>query len=100
MQDAASADTSLLSDAALFSGHEPNALRVLFHPARFGRCDMTASLLANAYCSVTPAKRMLGRAYTLFASRAYCHQYQAHGLEHADFEAAFARCEDACAVWR
>ena len=60
---------------------------------------MAATLLANASCAVVPAQRMLTRAYSMYASRAYCHQYAAHGLEEADFDAAFARVEDAVAAY-
>jgi tubulin delta len=93
------ADVSPLADRALYAPWAPEPLRVACQPARFGRCDMAAALLANASCGALPAQRMLPRAYSMFASRAYCHQYAAHGLEHVDFEAAFARVEDAVAAY-
>ena len=90
---------SQLSDRALYAPWAPEPLRVACHSAQFSRCDMTATLLANASCAVAPAQRMLTRAYSMYASRAYCHQYAAHGLEEADFDAAFARVEDAVAAY-
>ena len=98
-QDAAVADLSALSDRALYARWAPEPLRVACHPARFGRCDMSAALLANASCGAAPAARMLSRAYAMYATRAYCHQYATHGLELLDFEAAFARVEDAVAAY-
>lgn len=93
------ADVSPLSDRALFAPWAPEPLHVAYHSARFSRCDMAATLLANSSCAVAPAQRMLTRAYSMYASRAYCHQYAAHGLEEADFDAAFARVEDAIAAY-
>jgi hypothetical protein len=98
-QDAALADVSCLSDRALYAPWAPEPLKVACCATRFGRCDMTATLLANASCAALPAKRMLRRAYAMYASRAYCHQYAAHGLELGDFDAAFARVEDAAAAY-
>ncbi len=89
----------MLADRALYAPWAPEPLRVACQPTRFGRCDMSATLLANAACAALPAQRMLSRAYAMYASRAYCHQYAAHGLELADFDAAFARVEDAVAAY-
>ena len=88
-----------LSDRALYSRAAPAPLHVACQPVRFGRCDMAATLVANASCGAAPAARMLRRAYAMFASRAYCHQYAQHGLELHDFEVAFARVEDAVAAY-
>ena len=98
-QDSVLADVSQLADRALYAPWAPEPLRVTYHSTRFSRCDMAATLLANASCAVVPAQRMLTRAYSMYASRAYCHQYAAHGLEEADFDAAFARVEDAVAAY-
>lgn len=42
---------------------------------------------------------MLARAYGMFASRAYVHQYSAHGIGEGFLEAAFARVEDVDAAY-
>lgn len=99
-QDAATADVSLLADRALYARWQPDPLRCAASPVRLARCDMAATLVANASCAAAPAARALPRAYDLFAARAYVHQYAAHGLADADFEAAFARVEDVLAAYR
>ncbi len=98
-QDAATADVSSLAERPIYTRWAPEPLSVAWHPARFARCEMAATLLANAACAAAPAQRMLHRAYAMYASRAYCHQYAAHGLEEAHFDAAFARVEDAVAAY-
>jgi hypothetical protein len=43
---------------------------------------------------VAPLRRMQDRGYRLASSRAYLHQYEAHGLEEGQLLAAFAGIED------
>lgn len=88
-----------MTDRALYTPLAPEPLRVACQPVQFGCYDMSATLLANSSCAAAPARRMLRRAYAMYASRAYCHQYAAHGLEEAHFDAAFARVEDALAAY-
>jgi len=94
-KDAGVADVTGLADAALFSTLEQEPLSVAWHPSRFSRYEMAASLLANSSCVVQPAQRVLDRARSMFSVRAYCWQYEAHGLSLADFETAFRRVDDA-----
>lgn len=42
---------------------------------------------------------MLERAYSMFASRAYVHQYAAHGISADYLESAFARIVDLNAAY-
>jgi len=90
---------SSLTERRLYAPWAPQPLSVAWQPARFARCDMAATLLANSACAAVPAQRMLHCAYAMYSSRAYCHQYAAHGLEEAHFDAAFARVEDAVACY-
>lgn len=85
---------SVLRERLLYSPWMPQPLTVGYSPARFCRCDMAASLVATASTAAAPAARMLERAYRMYATRAYCHQYAAHGMEAAHFDAAFAHVED------
>ena len=55
---------------------------------------MAATVVSNGLAAAQPPARMLGRAYAMFGSRAFVHQYEAHGVEAASFEEAFARVED------
>ena len=45
-------------------------------------------------------ERMLIKAYDMYASRAYTHQYTQQGMPPGDFENAFAQVEDCLAHYR
>jgi hypothetical protein len=49
--------------------------------------------------AVAPLGRMQERGYRLASSRAYLHQYAAHGLEEGQLLAAFAGVEDTLAAY-
>ena len=98
-QDAATADVSVVQERRLYTPWVPQPLSVACSPAPFSRCDMAASLVATVSSAATPAARMLDRAYAMYATRAYCHQYRAHGMEDAHFDAAFAHVEDVVAAY-
>ena len=40
---------------------------------------MAATVLSNGQAAAQPPQRMLERAYAMYATRAYVHQYAAHG---------------------
>lgn len=44
--------------------------------------------------------RTLDKAYRMYASKAFTHQYIQHGLGLQDFEAAFSRIEDLLCRYR
>lgn len=46
---------------------------------------------------VGPMARMLDKAYSMLAARAYIHQYEKYGLGAADFQHCFAHVEELCA---
>lgn len=98
-QDCTTADVSVLADRLLYSPWVPQPLSVACSPAQFCRCDMSASLVATVSSAAAPAARMLERAYAMYATRAYCHQYAAHGMEAFHFEEAFSHVEDVVAAY-
>ncbi len=48
---------------------------------------------------MAPLHRMQEAGYRMFSSRAFLHQYQAHGLEEAALLASFASIEDTLACY-
>ena len=52
-----------------------------------------ATLLSNSQSVVTPLDRTVSKAWNMFSSRAYVHQYAKHGLSEADFMDSFACLE-------
>lgn len=49
--------------------------------------------------TVAPLRRMQDAGYRMAASRAFLHQYEAHGLEEAQLLAGFAAVEDTLAAY-
>jgi len=43
---------------------------------------------------------MLGKAYKMYTSQAFTHQYLQHGLALQDFDVAFSRCEELISRYR
>lgn len=48
---------------------------------------------------VLPLRAMQDKAYGMLSARAYAHQYEAHGMQQADFTQAFAVVEDVLAAY-
>ncbi len=61
---------------------------------------MSASLVSNCSACVGPLDRALSSAQAMLEARAFVHQYTEHGMEQADFLAAFARVRDAVAAYQ
>lgn len=55
---------------------------------------LTRPSAARAQACVAPLRRMQERGYRMASSRAFLHQYQAHGLEEAQLLGCFAAIED------
>lgn len=70
---------------------------VWYHPSC--RYEIAATALNNSAAAAEAPRAMLARAYGMFASRAYVHQYSAHGIGEEFLEAAFARVEDVDAAY-
>lgn len=88
------ANVNLFAHESLYPIWSVDGLSVATNPTRLGKYEMAAGLLSNCQSTVLPASRVLSRAYGMFASRAYLHQYYEHGLEVSAFHAAFAVVED------
>ncbi|KAG0584764.1 hypothetical protein KC19_3G232600 [Ceratodon purpureus] len=88
------ADVSGFEHESMYPVWSVDPLSVAMNPAKLGKYEMSAGLLSNCQSSVMCTFRALSRAYGMFASRAYLHQYFQHGMEMASFDAAFATVED------
>lgn len=88
------ADVSRFEHESLYPIWSVDPLSVAMSPAKLGKYEMSAGLLSNCQSTVMCTFRSLSRAYGMFASRAYLHQYFQYGMELASFEAAFATVED------
>ena len=88
------ADVSGFEHEILYPIWSVDPLSVAMSPAKLGKYEMSAGLLSNCQSTVMCTFRGLSKAYGMFASRAYLHQYFQHGMEMTSFEAAFATVED------
>jgi len=71
------------------------------HGRSFSQREKSAVLLNNGQSSIVDGlDRTVGRAWNMFASRAYIHQYTSRGLDENDFVDCFATLEQILADYR
>ena len=100
-KDVVSADPSAFRDPSIYSSLSGSALSVWTHGRTFGQREKSAVLLNNGQSSIVDSlDRTVGRAWNMFASRAYLHQYMSRGLEENDFVDCFAALEQILADYR
>mmetsp|Transcript_16838 Transcript_16838/g.43137 ORF Transcript_16838/g.43137 Transcript_16838/m.43137 type:complete len:461 (-) Transcript_16838:100-1482(-) len=61
---------------------------------QLGNCPMTACLLSNSQACLEPLCSSLDKAYRMYSTQAFTHQYVQHGMALQDFDCAFSRIED------
>ena len=59
-----------------------------------------AATLSNSQSALAPVDNLCARAYDMFTSRAYVHQYTQHGLELDAFLDAFVQVEQIIQSYR
>ncbi|KAK9820111.1 hypothetical protein WJX72_006233 [[Myrmecia] bisecta] len=99
-QSAAEVDVASFSNPAMYPSWAVQPLSVAYSPARFAKCEMSASLLTNCQTCVGAVSRMQERAYKMLGAHAFLHQYAQFGLEAGHFEESFARVEDVVQRYR
>ncbi|XP_078599562.1 tubulin delta chain-like [Branchiostoma floridae x Branchiostoma japonicum] len=90
-----STDISPFSDPRLYSSWVPRdaAFSVFRQQRPFHHYEKYASLLSNSQAPVGPLDSLVGKAWNMFASRAYVHQYLKYGIAEEDFLDSFATLE-------
>eukprot|EP00058_Branchiostoma_floridae_P002056 XP_002587544.1 hypothetical protein BRAFLDRAFT_115601 [Branchiostoma floridae] len=90
-----STDISPFSDPRLYSSWVPRdaACSVFRQQRPFHHYEKYASLLSNSQAPVGPLDSLVGKAWNMFASRAYVHQYLKYGIAEEDFLDSFATLE-------
>lgn len=103
-KDAHLADPSAFRDPSIYSrlsSDTGSALSAWTHGRPFGQREKSAVLLSNGQSSIVDClDRTVGRAWNMFASRAYLHQYTSRGLDENDFVDCFAALEQILADYR
>eukprot|EP00877_Chromochloris_zofingiensis_P000033 jgi/Chrzof1/1002/Cz01g36130.t1 len=98
-QGAFDTDVSDFLDPYWHSSWSVDPVMVAAHTAKFNKCPLSASLLANDQASLLPVRCMQDRAYHMLASRAFLHQYETHGLLQEDFNTCFTTIEETLASY-
>ncbi|KAK3238435.1 hypothetical protein CYMTET_51555 [Cymbomonas tetramitiformis] len=99
-KDSREAQVEEFAQPGMYAEGVAQPLVVAAQSAQFVKYEKAAAVLSNCQTFMAPTERMLGRAYTMHASKAYLHQYTSHGMSPGDFEEAFMRIEDTLAHYR
>ncbi|XP_077021100.1 tubulin delta chain isoform X3 [Tamandua tetradactyla] len=100
-KDVQSADLGGFKDRALYTSWlEPaNAFNVWKTQRAFSKYEKSAALVSNSQFLVKPLDTIVGKAWNMFASKAYIHQYTKFGIEEEDFLDSFTLLEQVIASY-
>jgi tubulin delta len=70
------------------------------HPRAFNNYEKSAVLLSNSQAPLETLNGVVDKAWKMFASRAYVHQYLKHGMTEEAFVDSFATSEQIVANYR
>uniref|UniRef100_A0A8C9ITA4 Tubulin delta chain n=1 Tax=Piliocolobus tephrosceles TaxID=591936 RepID=A0A8C9ITA4_9PRIM len=100
-KDVQSADVEGFKDPALYTSWlEPvNAFNVWKTQRAFSKYEKSAVLVSNSQFLVKPLDMIVGKAWNMFASKAYIHQYTKFGIEEEDFLDSFTSLEQVVASY-
>ncbi|XP_053563311.1 tubulin delta chain isoform X2 [Bombina bombina] len=83
--------TSWLSPADAFSTWKT--------PRAFNKYEKSATLVSNSQCLLKPLDNIVHKAWNMFASKAYVHQYTKFGIEEEEFLESFTILEQIIASY-
>ncbi|XP_076591436.1 tubulin delta chain isoform X2 [Chaetodon auriga] len=94
-RDVYSAETAGFDDPGLYTSWLPSgeAFNSWKSPVPFNKYEKSATLVSNSRALLRPLDNMVGKAWNMFASRAYIHQYIKFGISEEDFLDSFASLE-------
>uniref|UniRef100_A0A452RP93 Tubulin delta chain n=1 Tax=Ursus americanus TaxID=9643 RepID=A0A452RP93_URSAM len=100
-KDVHSADLGGFKDPALYTSWlEPiHAFNVWKTQRAFSKYEKSAALVSNSQFLLKPLDTIVGKAWNMFASKAYIHQYTKFGIEEEDFLDSFALLEQVVASY-
>ncbi|XP_056412652.1 tubulin delta chain [Hyla sarda] len=82
-------------EPALYTSWLPpdNSFSIWKTPRAFNKYEKSATLMSNSQGLLKPLDTIVGKAWTMFASKAYVHQYTKYGIEEEDFLQSFTTLE-------
>ncbi|XP_056296477.1 tubulin delta chain isoform X2 [Pseudoliparis swirei] len=94
-KDVYSAETGGFEDPALYTSwlSPGDAFNSWKSPVPFNKYEKCATLVSNSQALLRPLDNMVGKAWNMFASRAYIHQYIKFGISEEDFLDGFTCIE-------
>ncbi|XP_004271793.2 tubulin delta chain isoform X4 [Orcinus orca] len=100
-KDVHSAELGAFKDPALYTSWlEPvHAFSVWKTQRAFSKYEKSAALVSNSQFLVKPLDTIVGKAWNMFASKAYIHQYTKFGIEEEDFLDSFTLLEQVIASY-
>ncbi|KAL8596900.1 hypothetical protein ACOMHN_065849 [Nucella lapillus] len=100
-KDLATADPAVFRDPSLYTAWtSPDmAFDLSTQPRAFSGYEKSAALVSNSRSATRPLDYILGKAWDMFASRAYVHQYVKRGMSEEDFLDAFVTLEQVVASY-
>ncbi|XP_007946055.1 tubulin delta chain [Orycteropus afer afer] len=100
-KDVQSADLGGFKDPALYTSWlEPaHTFNVWKTQRAFNKYEKLATLVSNSQFLVKPLDMIVGKAWNMFASKAYIHQYTKFGIEEDDFLDSFTLLEQVIASY-
>ncbi|XP_035965387.1 tubulin delta chain isoform X2 [Halichoerus grypus] len=100
-KDVHSADLGGFKDSALYTSWlEPiNAFNAWKTHRAFSKYEKAAALVSNSQFLLKPLDTIVGKAWNMFASKAYIHQYTKFGMEEEDFLDSFTLLEQVVASY-
>ncbi|XP_059938160.1 tubulin delta chain isoform X2 [Mesoplodon densirostris] len=100
-KDVHSAELGTFKDPALYTSWlEPvHAFSVWKTQRAFSKYEKSAALVSNSQFLVKPLDMIVGKAWNMFASKAYIHQYTKFGIEEEDFLDSFTLLEQVIASY-
>ncbi|XP_035829696.1 tubulin delta chain isoform X2 [Aplysia californica] len=100
-KDANSVDPFYFTDSSIYTPWMPSDMTccVARQPRLFCEYEKSAALVSNSRASVQPLNRIIDKAWTMFSTRAYVHQYLKHGMTEEDFLDSFVSLEKVVASY-
>uniref|UniRef100_A0A663MC90 Tubulin delta chain n=1 Tax=Athene cunicularia TaxID=194338 RepID=A0A663MC90_ATHCN len=94
-KDTHGVDLGSFQDPSLYTSwlNPRDAFNAWKTPRAFNKYEKSASLVSNSQFLLKPLDNVVGKAWNMFASKAYIHQYTKFGIEEEDFLDSFTALE-------
>nr|XP_054503000.1 tubulin delta chain [Agelaius phoeniceus] len=94
-KDVHSVDLGSFQDPSLYTSwlNPQEAFNAWKTPRAFNKYEKSAALVSNSQFLLKPLDSIIGKAWNMFASKAYLHQYTKFGIQEEDFLDCFTTLE-------